>query len=577
MADFRRSIPLLAVVALLLGSAVAVSAQVNPAFQCVANAGVPPLVRSEGLTELVGDLILNCTGGTPTPTGQQIPPVNIQIFLNTSVTSRILSGSLTEALLLLDDPGANNAANPSQAPCPAVTCTNIGNGAGSGYYSGGGGNNVNVFQGQLVGTNSLLWLGVPIDPPGSTSTRIIRITNVRANANALGVSGPNASPIPIIETISATGTFSVPINNPNQTVAFIQKGLSFSVSKPTLLQQCFSQTLTNVGTLTYKELFATAFKQFNVGSSDSAPTGKADQNNFNPSFNSETGFYNSAFSGTYAGAGLPDFGTRLKAVFNDVPTGVTLYVSPTNTTSGSDLARAVASEAGSYVAATVGTNGVVQVGLTAGTGQAVWEITQSNALAFATVTFNVYVSYTANPGAGSPALGTATVNGSYAPISTATTATTGPIPRFADTSTATNLFTINPCVTNLLFPFVTNQGGFDTGLAISSTSTDPFGTSPQSGPCTLNAYGANAPAAITTPVVDSGTTYTALASAAMPNFQGYVIAVCQFQYAHGFAFISDLGARNLAMGYLALIIPDPARTPNPFPGAGNGSGEQLGY
>ena len=34
-----------------------------------------------------------------------------------------------------------------------------------------------------------------------------------------------------------------------------------------------------------------------------------------------------------------------------------------------------------------------------------------------------------------------------------------------------------------------------------------------------------------------------------------MIAVCQFQLAHGFAFISDLGARNLAMGYLALILP----------------------
>jgi len=64
-----------------------------------------------------------------------------------------------------------------------------------------------------------------------------------------------------------------------------------------------------------------------------------------------------------------------------------------------------------------------------------------------------------------------------------------------------------------------------------------------------------------------------------------MIAQCRFQYAHGFAFVSDLGARNIAMGYLALIIPDPAapRTATPFPcAAGSGivgcvaSGEQLG-
>jgi hypothetical protein len=57
-----------------------------------------------------------------------------------------------------------------------------------------------------------------------------------------------------------------------------------------------------------------------------------------------------------------------------------------------------------------------------------------------------------------------------------------------------------------------------------------------------------------------------------------MIAECNFQYAHGFAFISDVGARNLAMGYLAIIIPDPSftsgvRTPSAH-GAGVNSGEQ---
>jgi hypothetical protein len=33
-----------------------------------------------------------------------------------------------------------------------------------------------------------------------------------------------------------------------------------------------------------------------------------------------------------------------------------------------------------------------------------------------------------------------------------------------------------------------------------------------------------------------------------------MMALCNFQGAHGFAFISDLGARNLAMGYLALVV-----------------------
>ena len=39
-------------------------------------------------------------------------------------------------------------------------------------------------------------------------------------------------------------------------------------------------------------------------------------------------------------------------------------------------------------------------------------------------------------------------------------------------------------------------------------------------------------------------------STAVAGFQGYAIARCDFQYAHGYAFISDLGAQKLAQGYL---------------------------
>ncbi len=53
----------------LFALAAGASAQIVPsasAMQCIANASVPPLVRAEGLTELTGDLTLNCSGGVPT-------------------------------------------------------------------------------------------------------------------------------------------------------------------------------------------------------------------------------------------------------------------------------------------------------------------------------------------------------------------------------------------------------------------------------------------------------------------------------------------------------------------------------
>ena len=125
------------------------------------------------------------------------------------------------------------------------------------------------------------------------------------------------------------------------------------------------------------------------------------------------------------------------------------------------------------------------------------------------------------------------------------------------------MLAVTICRTILLYPFVTNQAGFDTGLAIANTSTDPFGTGPQAGSCTLNWYsGPTSPSPTNTGSIASGTVYTTLTSTTVPNFQGYMIAVCNFQYAHGFAFISDLGARNLAMGYLALVIPDPTTQAN---------------
>ena len=131
-----------------------------------------------------------------------------------------------------------------------------------------------------------------------------------------------------------------------------------------------------------------------------------------------------------------------------------------------------------------------------------------------------------------------------------------------------------------MYPFVTNQAGFDTGIAIANTSTDPFGTGPQAGACQLNWYsGTTSPAATSSGSIASGTVYTTLASVTVPNFQGYMIAICQFQYAHGFAFISDLGARNLAMGYLALVVPDPAgnggRSASPLNYGAAGTGEIL--
>lgn len=127
--------------------------------------------------------------------------------------------------------------------------------------------------------------------------------------------------------------------------------------------------------------------------------------------------------------------------------------------------------------------------------------------------------------------------------------------------------------TTLLFPYVTNLHGFDTGLFVVNASATPFGTQPQAGTMLIHHYGfsrsngsAAAPAPIATPVVppgqhaawtlsSGGTVYTVGgAIAAAPGFQGYIVVVCHFPDAHGFAFISDLAAKRVAAGYTSKVL-----------------------
>src|SRR5262245_17643988 len=100
MSDFRKLLLAFAAVTVLSGIA---SAQVTPPIT-FNTTGRPLTVRAEGLTEQVGDVVMSCTGGTPTPAGQSVPQVNISVTLSTNITSRLLADPITEALLFIDDP-----------------------------------------------------------------------------------------------------------------------------------------------------------------------------------------------------------------------------------------------------------------------------------------------------------------------------------------------------------------------------------------------------------------------------------------------------------------------------------------
>jgi len=643
MADFRRIIVGLVALFLFAGLAsaqIVISGNSTGALQCNASVAVPPQMRAEGLTEMVGDIVLTCTGGGQTLPGGLIPQANFVVYLNTAVTSRLLpnanntggTANVGEPILMIDEPGASYAPAAAQTPCltPLSGCQEF---ASQTVYQSpvlhnASGADVtpapNMFQG-IVSGNSVTFLGVPVLAPVSTGfARVFRITNIRANANQLG-GGAAASAVQVVASIAISGSTSVPINNPTQIVGYVAKGLTTAIrdainggnqSAPYNYAQCQSANYGFVtgtvatfnGSSTYgparrlrfTENFATAFKTRTFAS-----TSVVAQNIPGTIYNSESGFIYSSFS-NYTGSqsGLADYGTRLKAVFNNVPAGVRVFVGVSQASSGTAGASAqlTVSETGAYspVIGAIGPSGsyvpsgvmIAELPVVSGSASAVWEVTSgaaSNASTVESLDFDVYLVYTANPGSNSPAPGTITVNQSFAPVPPAFTASAGaaasaslPIPRFADTSTANGIFAITICRTILLFPYVTNAASFDTGIAVANTSTDPFGTTPQSGNCTWYVYGTNAPstppAALSVP---SGTVNALLASSALPaNFTGYIIAICNFQYGHGFAFVSDFGAQKLAMGYLALVIADPgtaSRVANPFGGSIVSLGEQAGH
>ena len=672
MVSFRRSILALAVLALFVGLA---SAQVGTpgtsplgtALQCTANVAVPPQLRAEGVTDLIGDIVLTCTGGFNPAAGSLVSTANITVSLGTNVTSRILaSGSVSEALLMIDEPGSGL---PGPGPLAGQTvCSSPSSGAGLGsgcvgsvstlglYYNAAAGAAQictsltgttcsafstpapNVFQG-IVSGNQVTFNGIPVLAPVTAGlTRVFRITNVRANAAGIGNLGLNGT-TPLNASISISGSSSLPISNPVQIAGFIQPGLSASVKNasggssltgstpaPLSLLQCNSLNASSSGLagsgasaiLRYQENFATAFKTRVAPTASttglySGPFGvppAVQQNIPGTIYNSESGFILATPSNGTTQAGLADFGTRLRAVFSNIPTGVSVFVTTTNVLgnnangatfggnggpgnfslqpSNTTIAYMVQSETAPDFAGQApvvnptntlsGGIALFQVPITNGSGEAVWEVVASNPNISETFDFGVYFQYTANPGGGSPALGSGKVNLSYAPApgppgtapsSSYLAASSGPIPRFVDNSTATTLITISVCSTDLLFPFVTNENGFETGISIANTTTDPFGTGPQNGSCYIQFYGDAAPPSNTTTTapctsagactgtINSGKVFANTLSGiigASNSFQGYAIAVCNFQLAHGFAFISDTHATNLAMGYLALVL-----------------------
>jgi hypothetical protein len=344
---------LLGIVLLTVTIPLAAAAQAPAPFVCNAIAAVPPTVRGEGLAELTGDVILNCSGNAPAGG----ITANVSVFLNTLVTSKLI-GATSEALILIDEP----------APGTQML-------------------GVNLFQGVVSGANVITFTGIPFaDAPGGLVTRVLRITNIRVNANAIGAPGQ------ALALISISGSTSIPLNNPVQTVAFIQTSTAFPEPR------CIFPGIVEVG---FAEVFATAFK-VRGGTGQSTP---------GTIYNTESGFTPDPI---IPGVGTADSGTQLGFVLSGIQPGVQLSVPP-SVTEGSLTITAVNPLGGGAVPVV---NGMATI---------VYEVTAASPLTTEEIVIPVSVS---------DAQGTLTVRANLYPISTVGMASdTAPIPRFVDVST----------------------------------------------------------------------------------------------------------------------------------------------
>jgi len=484
---------------------------------CVTGPQTNPTLRAEGQTELLAQMIVTCTntaGGAATS-----GTVYIQTSLPITSKGFVLASATTnEATLVVTGAGAGG-----------------------------------TVQGVVSG-NQVSFSLPPLAIPAGAASAIFTISNIRVNASGGGapqvtesgilsynVAGPPATSSNTAIAASAQGAgFILKTLGPASLIALPAVGgtQNYTVCGGNVVGAALIATNTSF-TVNINELVSGAFL---------TQAGEAGQ--INPT----------TVPGTNANIGTAASGDVLNVTLANVPASATAYVPQTITVAGTTLTIAnstpVASGALAGLVGLTGTSGTVTIPYT---------VTVGGTFGPQTFPVPVILQFAANSAA---AQGPVTVAVSYGPAAAALAGPASSVPTFlAGTATTVNASSIAICQTTMLFPFVTNQLGFDTGIVIANTSTDNLGVAgkstaaAQSGTCNLSFYGAGAPTPATG-VADpggstaTGTTHAFLLSAVAPGFQGYMIATCPFQFGHGFGFLAyNLTQNNGAVeGYLAPVL-----------------------
>ena len=512
---------------------------VAQAQSCEARAKSSEIVRAEGLTEVVGQIELQCrrpAGATGSFFDATIPAMlDITVQLNTNITNEVSDARVVKAadgdvapgyqdggiVLNADELGGSGESF-------TVTTTEV---LAANFTDGELSDDGNAIEWTEIPTSGL---NLTPDNTGQRGFNVI-ISGIRANASMVGDGEDIMANVMVGDTV---------VNSAPLKVADVTEGLMVKVDPVAAGLQC-ADTNDAMATITIQEGFVDAI----VSMVDEDSTTEV-----NESANSDS----------------------LVVTFTGIPDGVMVMVpamvavgmieNPDNPNEmihdpaaiGLTLREGTRTDGVGDIDAETGL-GAVELN-TAGAGEVIYNIAsyevagQDTASTDNTVNeewVNLEVTFAWKSGGDMPvAIGGGYVDVSFHPVSSAggVSFDDSKMPRFVVSNDPVMVVEIDDCITTLLFPFVTNKGGFDTGIAITNTSAD-------AGPCTITYYGADAPDEWETDDVAAERQTAFVVSATALNFQGYITANCGFRGGHGFAFITNnygIGGPTLAQSYLAI-------------------------
>ena len=496
---------------LSLFAAAAGGSGVAQAQECIAHAKSTGMVRAEGITEVVAEIELRCRRPEANNFGfiADIPAsLEIAVELNTRITNAIgdeRAVKLETAPLSYESGGIDLVAHELDADSAfadsnqQITDDKFGNGGLS-------------DDGTTIEWTEIPADGVNLNPETASRKGFnLVIKGLRANASALG----DGEDITATVLVGGTAVNSAPLK-----VADVTTGLAVTADAAEILQ-C------------------------------------ADTDDATAAIKIQEGFANAIMS--------PD--DRLVVTFTGIPEGLKVMVPDIVPLATDDPDTTADEEAASFSLDLMDegrTSGVgkiednmAEVELSAtGAGEVVYNLADT-ASTLDDERVELPVTFAWESEDDPPAIGRGRVTVSFHPVSGVGGDTFevdgAPLPRFVESAKTAAIIEVDACTTTLLFPYVLHQTGFDTGIAIANTSSE-------SGSCAINYHGAGGPDPHESRLIAGGGQwiFTLSSTVDTTGFQGYLVAVCDFRKAYGFALMLNgfgTGDSTLAQGYLAVRDP----------------------